>query len=515
MIIQCSECQARFKLADDKVKPEGTKVRCSKCRHIFTVHPPEPEETTISAEPEEMPASSAGEETDDFFAASTPENEQPAGPKLDIDFSAFEADESQKSDNEEHDEDDTLKGLFGEEPEETPADTSASSFDEFSFGEEEQEGEDLPFSFNATEDTSLPADDQESTTAPLDEGDDQDDFFGSLTDETDLVSEEPAQDFDFGAETTEDDFGLTDESPSEAEDFFATDTDEKPAEISSPFEDSLAETQDDDFSWDEDTAEGSTDDFEFEESTPSLEQPFEEDGSEDKSETESSFLFGEPEVKEETPAAVAPAKRETSEESATKKSKKATKTRKQSEGKSRKSPWRGLIFLILILLLALSAAGAYLFLKQGNLDIAAIMSQVTGQAPPTQPAGQIQITDLTSAFVNNREAGELFIIHGQAVNQFKEVRSAITVKGVLYNQNGKALLQQTVFCGNRLTATELQEWPFAKIEEAMNNQFGDSLSNLNVAPGARIPFTIVFKNLPRDLSEFTVEMADSKPGSKQ
>ncbi|BCA78972.1 DUF3426 domain-containing protein [Desulfuromonas sp. AOP6] len=487
MIIQCSECQARFKLADEKIKAEGTKVRCSKCRHIFTVYPPESEETSMPAETEES------------FTASPPEPEQPSGPKLDIDFSAFETSDD-------------------EDAEGTDAGTPASSFDEFSFGEEtEDEKDEVPFSFGDTEDTSRDDDDQDDTTEPSAENDgEEDDFFGSLTDESALSEKDSAEDFDFGTEATEDDFGFTDASPSETEDFFATDADEKPGEIASPFEDSFSETRDDDFSWDETPAESGPSDFEFEESatTPSLNQPFEEEGLADNSTTESSFLFGEPESAEETATAV-PTPRATPEKSPAKGSQKADKARKKSGGKSRKSPWRGLILFVLVLLLGLSAAGGYLFYKQGNLDISTILTQLTGQPPQAQPAGQIQITDLTSAFVSNREAGELFVIHGQAVNQFKEVRSAIAVKGVLYNPNGKALLQQTVFCGNRLTTTELQEWPFDKIEEAMNNQFGDSLSNLNVAPGARIPFTIVFKNLPSDLSEFTVEMADSKPGSKQ
>ncbi|MGE4580455.1 MAG: DUF3426 domain-containing protein [Desulfuromonadales bacterium] len=501
MIIQCSECQARFKLADEKVKPEGTKVRCSKCRHIFTVYPPEPEEVSIPAEIEEA---------EESFTAPTPEPEQPAGPKLDIDFSAFEA----------SDEEDAVKGLFENETEEMGEDTSTTSFDEFSFGEEAtEEKEEPPFSFGDTEETSLETSDQDSPAESSAESNEQDDdFFGGLTQETALASDDSAKDFDFGSETTEDDFGFTDESPSDTEDFFATETDETPGEIASPFEDSFGEARDDDFSWEETSPESGAGDFEFEESasSPALDQPFEDEDLVDQSAGEASFLFGEPEAEEDTSAAAAiPSPKEVSEESTAKDSKKSTKARKKPGRKPRKSPLRGLILFILVLLLGLSAAGGYLFYTQGNLDIGAIITQLTGQAPPAQPAGQIQITDLSSTFVNNREAGELFVIQGQAVNQFKEVRSAIAVKGVLYNPNGKALLQQTVFCGNRLTATELQEWPFAKIEEAMNNQFGDSLSNLNVAPGARIPFTIVFKNLPRDLSEFTVEMADSKPGSKQ
>jgi predicted Zn finger-like uncharacterized protein len=35
MILQCDQCNTRFRLDESKLKPGGVKVRCSKCRHIF------------------------------------------------------------------------------------------------------------------------------------------------------------------------------------------------------------------------------------------------------------------------------------------------------------------------------------------------------------------------------------------------------------------------------------------------------------------------------------------------
>jgi len=40
MIVKCEKCQVAFNVNDNLIKPEGTKLRCSKCRHIFTVQPP-------------------------------------------------------------------------------------------------------------------------------------------------------------------------------------------------------------------------------------------------------------------------------------------------------------------------------------------------------------------------------------------------------------------------------------------------------------------------------------------
>lgn len=53
MVIQCPHCQARFKLPQNKMKPGGTKVRCTKCKIIFMVTPPQggalPEDTSTGA----------------------------------------------------------------------------------------------------------------------------------------------------------------------------------------------------------------------------------------------------------------------------------------------------------------------------------------------------------------------------------------------------------------------------------------------------------------------------------
>lgn len=48
MIVTCESCQARFRLDDSKVGPEGAKVRCSKCSHTFVVKRVAPAPATVS-----------------------------------------------------------------------------------------------------------------------------------------------------------------------------------------------------------------------------------------------------------------------------------------------------------------------------------------------------------------------------------------------------------------------------------------------------------------------------------
>ena len=44
MILQCDQCNTRFRLDDAKIKAGGVKVRCSKCKHVFVVNKEAPQD---------------------------------------------------------------------------------------------------------------------------------------------------------------------------------------------------------------------------------------------------------------------------------------------------------------------------------------------------------------------------------------------------------------------------------------------------------------------------------------
>ena len=44
MIVRCPECNTKFRLADDKMKASGIRVRCSHCNFVFRAGPPSPGE---------------------------------------------------------------------------------------------------------------------------------------------------------------------------------------------------------------------------------------------------------------------------------------------------------------------------------------------------------------------------------------------------------------------------------------------------------------------------------------
>lgn len=70
MIVTCSNCQTKYNLPEDKIAPGGSKVKCSRCSHLFKVVPPSAavEEDVEALLEQEAPVEKAASESD-FDAA--------------------------------------------------------------------------------------------------------------------------------------------------------------------------------------------------------------------------------------------------------------------------------------------------------------------------------------------------------------------------------------------------------------------------------------------------------------
>ena len=76
MVITCENCHTRFNLDPDLLKPTGSKVRCSQCRHVFTAFPETIETETTPVSDDFQPDSEI--EGDSLaFAPQLSEDEQP------------------------------------------------------------------------------------------------------------------------------------------------------------------------------------------------------------------------------------------------------------------------------------------------------------------------------------------------------------------------------------------------------------------------------------------------------
>lgn len=183
----------------------------------------------------------------------------------------------------------------------------------------------------------------------------------------------------------------------------------------------------------------------------------------------------------------------------------------KEKAKTSKLAW----FLLLIIMLVAGAYG-YGYVIYGTTDVLQMIRKVQQQfAPaPQQPRGSIHVDTSESYYVENTAAGQLFIIQGHAVNNFPEPRSELKVVATLYKEKGIPLLNQSAYCGNIISKSDLEKLPLHELLETINNPFGTALSNVGIAPGQSRPFMVVFSEIPESLTEFSVEAESSKAASK-
>jgi hypothetical protein len=128
-------------------------------------------------------------------------------------------------------------------------------------------------------------------------------------------------------------------------------------------------------------------------------------------------------------------------------------------------------------------------------------------------AGNLSITPLektvSGKFIENDRAGRLFVIRGKVLNEYSQPRSFIKITAKLYQKGNKPIKTLEVYCGNVIADQDLAAMEFSAISRRLRNKFGDRRSNIMVKSGKAVPFMIVFNQLPDNLDEYSVEVAES------
>lgn len=509
MIIQCEQCRTKFRLDDEKVSDRGVKVRCAKCRHVFTVRKDagQAEAAAVTAPAEASTAVfEAADETVRMASPPAPEPEVSGfapEPEVAFDFGATPAPATADSSFDLGQTDATAgSGFdFGDvsfAPETTPADlgemtmvmppkqsvepaadlgldfgiapvqsAAPAAVDEtaFDFGEALASGADttarnVSFDFGeqpkaslaTADDVDLGGFDFSGVAAPAAGGDSG----FSFDDAAPQAVDEGGGSFDFSGV----DFG---QGPSA----------QKPAK-----------TQVDTFSLgDMDfTADAAPVAIDASAAAPAgpLFAPVEESVARQQETAAPVITFEAPEAAEEAPPLS------------------ISSRRRQSSTVSI------LITAVTVIVVAVLGYMAYTFINNGPQALS-----VLGKGGAPVEDGKILVKNVKAYYIPKAAAGELLVITGDALNSFKKPRAALQVKGVVFGAASQPLATKTAFAGNSLTKEQLQEMPAEKIEAAMNNQFGDSLVNLEVQPGKTIPFVIVIVNPPKDGKDFGVEPVGS------
>lgn len=177
----------------------------------------------------------------------------------------------------------------------------------------------------------------------------------------------------------------------------------------------------------------------------------------------------------------------------------------QRSATKKERPWKRLLIGVAAgLALILGGVGLYSYLSSHPQEKAV-------QGLPETPT--LKVLDSTQAFfLENAHAGQIFVVEGEVENQSPKPVSFIMLEGKLFNTTNRVAITQKCFAGNGMTREELGRLNMTEIQNRMMNREGKSLSNVKIPPMKRVPFMLVFHNLPelKALSDYSVEVVSSK-----
>ncbi len=133
-----------------------------------------------------------------------------------------------------------------------------------------------------------------------------------------------------------------------------------------------------------------------------------------------------------------------------------------------------------------------------------------GKAEETSKVKDIVLQNVRQYYVTNEKAGQLFVIEGKAVNNFKSPKEMVKLEAALFDEKGNVLASKDILSGNVVSLFQLQVMTRQELESALTSQVGILTNNTNLATGAETPFMIVFFDPPEAVKEFGVKVVDVK-----
>ena len=538
MVITCEECSTRFNLDESLLKEEGSRVRCCRCRHVFTVFPPLTplvlEESLPQDDPQEK--EDAGHSSSDELDEFTLDNELDLGFSVDPDKLTL---------------DDDLNGTADSE--------TALTEESFDLGAPMDDNDDffldddLELDQSQNQDDGLEMSDQKDDNPAMDGDSDELEFDGEM-------------DFDDAFELELEDYGDLDlnapDSPSGEHagdsdldlDFnLELDLDTPPdqdvdADLVAP-----EQTVDGDLGMDDNRDEGELDfdlemDFlEPERDTPTTEQEQpeqeinlsefddvleagEEDlGAEDPEPIAGDISLDAPDPVESIGEALLINGQDTPDSDPDQREKDPLSTIRekltetaiepppldfgiQEEFKKPVKIGKPVIAVLLLAILVLAGYSACIFygIKIPYMSTVKVpfLSEFLKPTPPVPVPINLapDKKSVNGRFVTNTIAGTLFVITGSVTNTSKEICNHIKIKGVLITRDKVKAKTKTVFCGNLIDEDQLKTVDMNQIDTLLARETGNNLSNVNIQPGRSVPFMVVFSDLPENLENFTVNV---------
>ena len=174
----------------------------------------------------------------------------------------------------------------------------------------------------------------------------------------------------------------------------------------------------------------------------------------------------------------------------------------------------GILWIMLIMLFALAFSIAWKTLPEFRAQVESLQERFLGIEKPAAPAvdkagapaelDKIILQDVRQYFVKNDKIGRLLVVDGVVVNKDTVARRNIHVEAALIGKDRKTIDTRLQKAGVRLSNTQLEVMTEAEMLAALANEKEIALTNASVQPQGTVPFTVVFFNPSKEVSESEV-----------
>jgi predicted Zn finger-like uncharacterized protein len=201
---------------------------------------------------------------------------------------------------------------------------------------------------------------------------------------------------------------------------------------------------------------------------------------------------------------------------------KAVEAKSQPAKKKFVLPVKAVAAIVVALLLA-GGIGAIVYIpalhsQVMNLAKLLPLDQIKELIHPAPKAPVVEPVRVTASVSGGRllqggRGDKLYVLEGSVRNDYSGSRSFIKIRGILLDAEGNTIATREVFAGNTLNDEEIRGLERVKIDGTLNRSVGGGLSNFNVPTGNSIPFQIVFYDVETAVSSSRVEPVSSEPGN--
>ena len=184
------------------------------------------------------------------------------------------------------------------------------------------------------------------------------------------------------------------------------------------------------------------------------------------------------------------------------------KPEKKAPAGKKKGTSKSLVFVLILALLGGGGYFGYDYVMKHNIQIPYLSDFINPQPKDPNNINKLSTLEINSKFIENSNAGRLFVITGKVRNGYAFPCKMIRLQGKLFTKGKTLAKTERVYAGIMLSDQELATQELAQIKQRLETPSGQD-AGVVAKPGQTIPFMVVFSDLPPDLDEFAVELLNS------